>query len=208
MVKKVKQIIINNESVLPYEYLLLFGGETFQKVDTSYTVLTPGERKTVAVADSPHNVFYINCESDAFNALLAVKSIMRRQKTYNIVVYGHNMESYCCINVLLEFGVKGPTITYIDPIPRSGFIDPYCHDKKVNDAIVAYLHEKEVTIYSDYCFVDWTMNPNQSNICSAKFQTRTKYIDIQCDALFFYGNKDVSVQTFSASSCGFARIKQ
>nr|CAD7580057.1 unnamed protein product [Timema californicum] len=69
---------------------------------------------------------------------------------------------------------------------------------QVNDAIVAYLHEKEVTIYSDYCFVDWTMNPNQSNICSAKFQTRTKYIDIQCDALFFYGNKDVSSRTFSA----------
>nr|CAD7446230.1 unnamed protein product [Timema bartmani] len=68
----------------------------------------------------------------------------------------------------------------------------------VNDAIVAYLCEKEVMIYSDYYFVGWTMNRNQSNVCSAKFQTRTKYIDIQCDALFFYGNKDVSLQTFSA----------
>nr|CAD7411947.1 unnamed protein product [Timema cristinae] len=43
-IKKVKKIIIDNESMLPYDYLLLFGGETFQKVDTSYTVLTPGER--------------------------------------------------------------------------------------------------------------------------------------------------------------------
>lgn len=71
--RKEKYIRLTDYTKVPYDYLLLLGGEQFQK---------PPENKDIKQKrnEFPHNVFIINTEVDAANALNQLQHLTEHQK--------------------------------------------------------------------------------------------------------------------------------
>ncbi|EFA04891.2 Uncharacterized protein C20orf26-like Protein [Tribolium castaneum] len=197
--RKEKYVGLNDESYLPYDYLFLMCGEQFQK---------PPLRKKEVVkkrTEFPQNVFIINTEVDAGNAFNALKSLTSGQKQGNMVVFGHYLEACCCLAALLEFGVAGSNLVYIDPNPDSSLrqdrhehLTQFFNDSAVETAVLDEILYQGITIYQDFNFVEWHLDSTKNFITSAKFESKYKFVEIELSALFIYHSKGVSARTFQA----------
>ncbi|XP_063927085.1 cilia- and flagella-associated protein 61-like isoform X2 [Zophobas morio] len=197
--RKEKFISLNDDTHLPYDYLFLMCGEQFQK--------PPIKKKEIVKkrVDFPQNVFIINTEADAGNAFNALKNLTANQKQGNMVVFGHYLEACCCLAALLEFGVPGNNLVYIDPSPdhivkmdRHDHLTTYFNNSAVETAVLDEILYQGVTIYQDYNFVEWHLDSTRNFITSAKFESKYKFVEIELSALFIYHSKGVSARTFQA----------
>lgn len=47
-------------------------------------------------------------------------------------------------------------------------------------------------MYSSYHFIDWTYDSQSNLITSAKFESRHKILELNCLAMFFFNDKEIS----------------
>lgn len=197
--RKEKYVGLNDDSFLPYDYLFLMCGEQFQK--------PPAKKKEIVKKRSefPQNVFIINTEADAGNAFNALKNLTSGQKQGNMVVFGHYLEACCCLAALLEFGIPGNNLVFIDPSPdlsirsdRHEHLTQFFNDSSVETSVLDEILYQGVTIYQDYNFVEWRLDSTKNFVTSAKFESKYKFVDIELSALFIYYSKGVSARTFQA----------
>lgn len=78
-------------------------------------------------------------------------------------MYGHNLRAYCCISSLLEYGVPGSRLIFVEPFPpETKTIPPHAvscfNDSDIDAKVQATILDLGVTVYSNYYFLDWTHN--------------------------------------------------
>lgn len=121
------------------------------------------------------------------------------------MVFGHYLEALCCLAALLEFGVKGSNLVYIDPPPESNLdydrhehLTQFFNNNEVEEAVVEEIIAAQVTVYQEYNFVQWQQEESGHIIKSAKFESKYKFVEIEVSALFIYYGKGISMRTFHA----------
>ncbi|XP_069686170.1 cilia- and flagella-associated protein 61-like [Periplaneta americana] len=204
-----KYIVINDEAILHYDYLMLFCGEQFEMPPTVSSSepkeCIHGRRASVddITSDVPQNVFCVNTEIDASNALIDLKRFYRkRTSTEKVVVYGKCLEAYCCVEVLQKFGIPGHKICFVEPLGHDFPDISIFNNNEVDEAVMESLKKNMVEIYSGYFFIDWKFNRNEHKITSARFESKTKSINIDVACMFYYGNKNISKHIFLALEKG------
>lgn len=154
--RKNKKCILNAGEVLSYDFLFLICGEQFQKPKSADQTKPPDEY--------PTNVFIINAEIDASHSLNVLKNLMAKSSKQNcVVVYGHNLRAYCCLASLLEYGVPGKRLVFVEPFPpQTENVPPHAvscfNDSDIDAKVQATMLEMGVVIYSGYYFKEWTYN--------------------------------------------------
>ncbi|KAF5296312.1 hypothetical protein FQA39_LY12529 [Lamprigera yunnana] len=194
--RKTKTVMINETSLVPYDLLFLMCGRQFQKP------LPSGGTKLKTQRELPENIFFINTELDATRALTQLKLITELipKHKYMVIVYGFAIEAYCCIAALLEYGVPGKYITFVEPYPPQNrdhtlqqIIDP-----EVDSAVTVTIENERIAHYKSYYFVDWTTDKETAHTICVTFESRHRRIFLDCVAMFMYNDKIVSPKTFMA----------
>ncbi|XP_063230276.1 cilia- and flagella-associated protein 61-like isoform X1 [Bacillus rossius redtenbacheri] len=200
-----KNIRINDKSVLPYSYLLIFSDDEFLAPERGNDrVVSPRERwlasarvkEEPAVKPEPQNVFYINSAPDVARALGALNEIMRELQDCNIVVYGHNMEAFCCVAALLDHGLPGTCISFVEPFSLPSVT---CfNDLDVYQAVLSELRKEGVKVFSGCHLHHWVVRGEEEPVVTTlAIEAQTYCFCMKCSVLFFYGNKEVSDELFN-----------
>lgn len=80
-----------------------------------------------------------------------------------MVVYGHNLQSYCCISSLLAIGVPVNRLIFVEPFPPDSITIPphavsHFNDSDVDAKVQATLQELGVIVYTGFYFLEWVYN--------------------------------------------------
>ncbi|CAH1118654.1 unnamed protein product [Phaedon cochleariae] len=194
--RKEQLVVINNNSYANYDLLMLMNGEQFQM---------PVRSNRVPFQEKPDNVFIINHIVDANNAVVKLKHLHNKFKDpdYVIIIYGHFLQAHATMHGLLSFGVPGNHMVYIEPFPYSMTIEKrhrhnvsIYNDPDIDQTIYDHIKDEGITIYSSYYFIDWTYDPSDNIITMAKFESRHKMLEMECLAMFFFNEKEVSPRVY------------
>lgn len=49
-------------------------------------------------------------------------------------------------------------------------------------------------MYSSYYFIDWKFDAENNIITAAKFESRHKQLEINCIAMFYFSDKDITLR--------------
>ncbi|XP_060532710.1 cilia- and flagella-associated protein 61-like isoform X2 [Cylas formicarius] len=197
--RKDQYIVINDQAMLQYDLLFLMCGEEFQMPLKSYKL---------PFVETPNNVFLINGPLDGNRAVAELKK-MRNHRTLEdtVIVYGHFLQSYVCLAGLLEYGVPGSCIVFVEPFPYRMAIDrkrrhniSIFNDSEIYHATIKFIRAQGVTVYPSYYFIDWTYCPKENRISAAKFESKHKMIEVKCQAAFFFYEKGVSRRIYQVVS--------
>ena len=204
-----KYIVVNHSSLIHYDYLMIFCGKLFH-LPSKYAFVenvekcVHGRRKSIdkSIEDIPQNVFLINTEIDAANSMIALKHFIKKKDHLPIIVYGSCLEAYCCVAALLEFGVKGNNICFVETLDRDYPYITCFNDKDIDGAVMENIRNNNVNVLSGYYFADWTFSKSLQIVTEVKFESKTKTIFVECAAMFYYGNKCISKTAFLAFERG------
>ena len=96
----------------------------------------------------------------------------------NIIVYGDTIDTYTTVETLLNLGIRGSCIHFVQPPPTSTItcINNYSVESAVEDALQA----AGVTIYREALLAQWNEGQNPDPIRSACFTTPTKPFKLTC----------------------------
>ncbi|KAJ8916545.1 hypothetical protein NQ315_000187 [Exocentrus adspersus] len=188
--RKEQVVILQDNTFLPYDLLFLMTGEQFKKPERS---------------ENPENVFLVNNAIDANRALAKLKEVMtlERDPDYIIVVYGHFLQAYVTLFGLLNFGVPGSHIVFVEPFPYSMEIEKrhrhnvsIFNDPDIDGAVMDRIMAEGIEVYSSYYFIDWEMDPSVNIITSVKFEAKHHMLEVPCTAMFFFNNKGISTRLY------------
>ncbi|KAK6624035.1 hypothetical protein RUM44_010893 [Polyplax serrata] len=216
-----KYITINNDSILPYDYLILCCGRQFvmpipyslvpefKSCRRSYRprcslfkyLITQQNKEPEAVAVYPPNVFVINTPVDATNAFISLQYLIHKREAFprdeKIIIYGHHLQSYLCIQALLKFGIPPHMIVLIEPFPLGCHSISCLKDPNIDNAVLKTLKSLEIEHHKGFVLYDWSFcNGNQ--VKTAIFHSQHRKITIKCLAMIPFERRLVSEVTFKA----------
>ncbi|XP_049875588.1 cilia- and flagella-associated protein 61-like [Pectinophora gossypiella] len=166
----------------------------------------------------PNNVFVINClfqanvvlrkllkmMTDENVKLLCIISESTLEESNPIVVFGDCIEAYCCISALIELGVMGNEIIFVENFPPE---DPTAlrvncfNDETVDERVQSSLEVMGVRMLRQCRLIDW--ETQRDWVTSIKLMTPLHCINVECYALFYYGLKAIDIHAFKAiNECG------
>ncbi|XP_057670515.1 cilia- and flagella-associated protein 61-like isoform X2 [Diorhabda carinulata] len=195
--RKEQYVVVNNNSFLEYDMLFLMTGEQFQK---------PTKLNKQRFSEKPENVFVINSALDANQAVSKLRHLYRKRKdnNYTIIVYGHFLQAHATVNGLIDFGIAGNHLVLIEPFPYSMALEKrqrhnvsIYNNPEVDSVVYESFENKRVKIYSSYYFIDWTYDAESNCITKAKFESKHKMLEMECLALFFFSEKEISPRVYS-----------
>ena len=120
--RKAKNVILHDDAIIPYDTLILAMGlqdQTLNTVGYSSKGITPTPEGKLVVEgllsiDDPFLYTHLNKDTEL------IKILCNRKKKNDVVVYGRTLNAYCCIQGLLNRGVRPENVFLIIP-------DPECH---------------------------------------------------------------------------------
>lgn len=112
-----------------------------------------------------------------------------------IIIYGHNLNVYLCIQALLKFGVSAKMIALVEPFPNGVDSVTYFRDPNVDKAVIETLKALNIEHYRGYILYEWNLCKN-NQIESATFHSKHRKVTIPCLAMFPYEKRLVSDVTF------------
>ncbi|CAF3435054.1 unnamed protein product [Rotaria socialis] len=207
--RPMKLAILDDETVVPYDHLLLCTGNQFQIIaPMQATVINPLSRKPVPAKSDrilfqspPPNVLTVN---DEFDAAMVLKWLrMNHHTEHSILIYGATVESYCCINALLANGIPSNSIQLIlpsDQAQTNAFNDP-----TVLDTVRETLKKLNIQVYENYSMEEWhnrgaidVNQPIDHVVFRTKDKKQSKNLNLKCTTLFCFLNKQVNYDAFIA----------
>lgn len=193
--RKERYIVLNDQQSLRYDLLFLMCGETFQK---------PLHEYRLPFAENPENVFLINGPAEGNRAIVKLKQL--RKGEYNeekIIVYGHFLQAYSCLEALLEYGIPGSKIVLVEPFPYMMNIDrkrrhnvSVFNDPDVYNATMEFIEAQGIQVCSSCYFINWTYNSEENIVTSVKFESKHKMLELSCQAVFFFDDKSISPKIY------------
>ncbi|KAI5646330.1 cilia- and flagella-associated protein 61 [Phthorimaea operculella] len=164
--------------------------------DPAFTVFEP-----FLDYDTPENVFLVNNIYDANRALNYIRSFFwRLDDCYNVIVYGADINAYCCITALLDMEVTPDHIIFIEPFPPDDDSKPrvpfFCNHK-VDQSVQTILDSLGIKIYRGYHFENWEVDEYNKVQC-VDLISHYNYLRLECAAFFYYGKKFVDPSAFVA----------
>lgn len=122
-----------------------------------------------------------------------------------ILVYGYELEAFCCMEALLKLNISGEKIIYAEPVP-SGLEKPDTHtnillfnDYDIEQTVHAHTKAQRITILSYYYLYDLKVDDASGMAKSAQFETNnSNSVEIPFLAMFVYADKLVSQRTYTA----------
>jgi len=198
-----KKVILSNEKEVPYDHLLLCTGQQFQlPVPTGADIaslVTTSEAKQkkqpkVFKGHLPQNVFRVNDTADTKAAFEWVESNIVKTEG-KVLIYGATLEAYNFIHGLLQAGVSGEQIIFVQP----PFNEVSCfNNKKVEQLVYRALEEKGVDVYEDCTLARWNDGAEKAQLKCATFTTNAKPVRVDCQAFFCFQEKQVDYDAFKA----------
>ncbi|XP_053783332.1 cilia- and flagella-associated protein 61 isoform X5 [Desmodus rotundus] len=198
-----KHVVVSQKEIVLYDHLILCTGQQYQvPCPTGADIrqhLTnreiPNSSKRRYAGKVPCNHFILNDEEDCLKALTWIRknSIITEG---NIIVYGDTIDTYTTVETLLNLGIRGSCIHFVQPPPTSTItcINNYSVESAVEDALQA----AGVTIYREALLAQWNEGQNPDPIRSACFTTPTKPFKLTCSIFFSFCEKNVDYKTFKA----------
>ncbi|XP_024941680.1 cilia- and flagella-associated protein 61 isoform X3 [Cephus cinctus] len=199
--RKDKYITIANMGTLSYDYLILTGGLQYQKPKFSEEIDAEkrGELKDFEI---PSNCLMINDDKEASICFERFKHLINDGSEKYIVLYGHNIDCYCVLNVLLEYGIEASKITLIEPLSQicEDHDVAFLYDVEVDAAVIGALKETGTSVLAGWEITDWDVEEvgKEKLIRYLKVETKTETQKIPCDMLLNFNEKTICMKTFKA----------
>ncbi|KAK3611320.1 hypothetical protein CHS0354_029969 [Potamilus streckersoni] len=201
--RKKKVVIVNNDTVVPYDHLVICTGQQYQipaPTDvnvssgvTNDTLPNSPDRRYFGV--KPKNLFTINDEYDAAVALYWIENILVKYQK-KAIVYGSTLDAYTCVQTLVSMGLAADKISMVQPPPAyevSCFNNPV-----VEEAMLDALKELGVDIYEGYYLAQWNDGKESTEVKSATFTSQRSPLRLDCGVFFSYYKKAVDYDAFRA----------
>lgn len=119
------------------------------------------------------------------------------------MVYGHFLQAYVTLFGLLNYGLSGCHIVFVEPFPYSMTLDKMhrhnvsvFNDPDVDEAVMEKIKKEGIEIYSSYYFIEWQIDPALNVITSAKFESKHHMLEVPCTAMFFFNEKGISPRLY------------
>ncbi|XP_047028780.1 cilia- and flagella-associated protein 61-like [Helicoverpa zea] len=153
--------------------------------------------------DTPDNVFIINNVVEANRALNYLQNVIVDRKSFftdKVIVYGATIHAYLCINALLEFRIRPESIIFVEPFPYENPNKtrvPVFDNVYVDKTVIQILESLKIKVYRSFYFKSWSVTVDNL-ITHADFLSYSDYLNLECDALFYFGKVGVNMSTFIA----------
>ncbi|XP_012344889.1 cilia- and flagella-associated protein 61-like [Apis florea] len=119
-----------------------------------------------------------------------------------IVFYGHNIDCYCALQGLLEFGVDGSWITLIHPplAQCTAYDEAFFDDCEVYTEVMESITRKNIKIIVGWELVDWYLEDSSKGkmIESIVIKLKGKTEVVDCDFLINFYEKTIGMKIFLA----------
>ncbi|UJR28415.1 hypothetical protein I4U23_009655 [Adineta vaga] len=207
--RPMKLAILDDETVVPYDHLLLCTGNQYHVTAPLKTIvvnplnkkIVPSRIDRILFEPAPPNVLTIN---DEFDAAMVLKWFQMNHHTeHSILIYGATLESYSCINALLANGIPSTSIKLITP-PEHQNMNAF-NDPIVLKTVQEELRELNIEIHEDYMMDEWRshdaidMNqPVERVVFRSHDKKQGKDLNLKCTTLFCFVNKQVNYDAFIA----------
>ncbi|CAF1621244.1 unnamed protein product, partial [Adineta ricciae] len=207
--RPMKLAILDDDTVLPYDHLLLCTGTQYYVTAPLKTIVVnplnkkvvPPKTDRILLEPAPPNVLTIN---DEFDAAMVLKWLRLNHHTeHSILIYGATLESYCCVNALIANGIPSNAIKLIIP-PEHQHINIF-NDPTVLKNVQEELRELNIQIYEDYMMDEWCSHdmidaehPIERVIFRPHDKKQGKDLNLKCTTLFCFVNKQVNYDAFVA----------
>ncbi|EFN82493.1 Uncharacterized protein C20orf26-like protein [Harpegnathos saltator] len=205
--RKEKYVTVMNQGNLAYDYLVLTCGLQYQRptLQGETKARKRGEEVTVgSTTELPWNCLTINDDTEASVCLRKIRWLTEDlQEERAILLYGRNIDCYCALRGLIEFGVNPRWITLIEPSLNSDETDDdvfYC-DREVDEAVTNAVLQNGVRVLSGWCMIDWSLTRRidgqiaiENITIEKKGETRT----LLCDILLNFHEKTINLNAFFA----------
>ncbi|XP_076395466.1 cilia- and flagella-associated protein 61 [Megachile rotundata] len=200
--RKQKTVSVVNEGNISYDYLILTCGLQYYK-PRFQEELQAQKRGELVELKTPWNCLTINDDTQAIECLEKIQSLTNNfEDEKNIILYGHNIDCYCALQGLLEFGVNGSWITLIRPPlqPCETNETIFFNDCEVYKETMNSIVRSGVKVLVGWEVVDWRVKDleEEQTIEAIVLHSRGKTKTIDCDAFVNFKEKTINMKIFLA----------
>ncbi|KOC59239.1 Uncharacterized protein C20orf26 [Habropoda laboriosa] len=200
--RKEKYVGVMNQGNIAYDYLILTCGLQYQRPQFQEELDAEKEGHFLDY-ETPWNCLTINDDSEATTCLEKLQILTNDfQVEKRIVFYGHNIECYCAIQALLDFGVKGSWITLILPPlpPCTTHESIFFYDCELYLEVMNSISSNEIEVLVDWELIDWHLihSPEENMIESIDIRLKGETRTLECDALLPFHRKTINMKIFLA----------
>ncbi|KAK6176372.1 hypothetical protein SNE40_014672 [Patella caerulea] len=197
-----KRVVVDKNCVVPYDHLIICTGQQYQVPCPTEASLRhgvtnrelPNSPDRRFMGSQPANLFLVNDNYDSLSVLHKIETKYVNNES-KILLYGNNLDTYTCIQSLLQLGIKGSNLLLVAP-PIA--YDVTCfNNKTVEKCIGEVLKENGVQIHENYLLAEWTMT-DAGELSSASFTSDDTPLTIECDAFLSFYKKTVDLSAFKA----------
>ncbi|ESO85404.1 hypothetical protein LOTGIDRAFT_107567 [Lottia gigantea] len=197
-----KQVKVNSSFIVPYDHLIICTGQQYQvpcptEASLEHGVTNkelPNSPDRRYKGSQPNNLYLVN---DYYDSLTLQHAIQNKLMPSNnkILLYGNNIDTYTCIQSLLQYGITGDNILLVLP-PQA--YDVTCFNNKViEDTVRKALNDNGIKIYEGFLLAEWTLN-DDTDITSVSFTSDDEPLTLSCHAFFSLYKKAVDMDSFKA----------
>lgn len=119
------------------------------------------------------------------------------------MVYGHFLQAYVTLFGLINYGIPGSHIVFVEPFPYTMAIEKrhrhnvsVFNDPDIDDAVMQRIGNEGIEVYSSYYFIEWQLDQALNIIISAKFEAKHHMLEVPCTAMFFFNEKGISPRLY------------
>ncbi|XP_043526432.1 cilia- and flagella-associated protein 61-like [Frieseomelitta varia] len=200
--RKEKYVTVMHQGNITYDYLILTCGMQYQR-PWFQDELEEQRRGEFLEHETPWNCLTINDDAEAAICLEKINKLtdnLKREK--RIIIYGHNIDCYCALQGLLEFGIEGSWITLIQPplqeceTHESAFFD----NCEVYAEVMKSISRSNIEILVGWELTDWNLRDSLDGrmIETIVVRLKGKLRTLECDALVNFREKTINMTIFLA----------
>jgi NADH dehydrogenase FAD-containing subunit len=172
-----KAIVLSDDSVLPYDVLVLASG----RADAS-------KKKVAGAGSGLDGCFFLSDVRGAEEVQGALKHLQAGEK---VVVYGGSLESLTCVGALLREGIRGKDIVLVN-----GFA---LGDAGMDDAVVGAMEAEGINVRAGLKAVEVLGDSDQCVVgLKVAAEGDEAEEDIECRMIVFAGKHDCNPEVFKA----------
>ncbi|NXT65499.1 CFA61 protein, partial [Chaetops frenatus] len=197
-----KYVVVSKEKEVPYDYLILCTGLSYQAVAPTGAGVSevPRQRPQRYLEKVPSNHFTLNDAQDCLEAALWLEEKLL-SSSGNVIVYGNTIDIYTTVETLLSLGINGSRIHLVQaPLGSAGpclghSLGTAALERPLGEALAG----AGVTVHPDSVLAQWGQGEH-GLIAWAAFTTATGLLRLQCSAFFSFAYRAVDYETFKAIS--------
>ncbi|XP_076759809.1 cilia- and flagella-associated protein 61 [Xylocopa sonorina] len=200
--RKKKYVSVMHQGNVEYDYLILTCGLQYQR-PRFQKELEAQKKGEYLEHETPWNCITINDDTEAATCLEKIQVLTQNlERERKIIFYGHNVDCYCALQGLLEFGAKGSWITLIQPPlePCATHDTAFYNDCELYVEVMNSIRRNDIEILVGWQLIEWYLMDSpkgkmiESIVIRLKGETRT----MDCDALVIFLEKTINMNVFLA----------